>query len=834
MCSQSWQAPVLAAAQSRPRVLAEINAALALPLVVLMAATGFGKTFAAHAVWESTESARAWWTVPAGSEPGEAQVEQLASAARCAWGLAGGDGPGIVPLLSDLDHAVGGLLVIDDLDVGQTPLVWAALIQLVPAMPAHCHILLLCRDTPPLPMTRWHTQRLAQVLYQSLLALDFDEWQQAGFGSDASAWTAALGWWGAESAAVTAFAYSPTDTPWNLHLERWISEVLLPSLSPQNRYLLGVCSLVPEMSFELVCAMADVIPSNACNAWAEFPTHSGPFRFVNNLLSVAERYRPYVRLAWQRENQQAWLLAVTRGSDYLLKHRRFADAAELCLKSGLAKLQERVLQVSGWVLLFSAHRQLLGELLKQHVLEPSRNTRLLQIAWQIEVERLPHSVDNEVADMANQLAGNERGAALALLAAIGWRYDDYERGELQARAALAAFEDDLHPCYAFATFTLGRILLVKGHIHLADPVLQLANACAARDGLTQMQLEIQHQRALLASEAGDYALARALLLEVLADAGETAMELRPIIASARQMLAWTGLEQLDIAAGAVAEQAGDTDDCRLDDDGNFPRHWFDGVSAMLGNDLASTQQAVDLIAIDMVRGGMPSQWQNDASLLQLWLAATTFDQEQLHKLAAQLSQCQWKADRHRDRRMVLLAAARLLASVDDDMPTLTALHGRLLAQGASALAHQLGVIIALSSNPGDLMTLLDHVRESAVNDQAFDYIWLGSKTVGPLKRLLSAVELATDTATLHFLRRILQQAVHAPNKMHSSLDRAPPSGLTKKEWKVLQLIAQGHTNEQIASGLFVSLATVKTHINHLYSKLNIQSRTEAMDAARLL
>lgn len=44
---------------------------------------------------------------------------------------------------------------------------------------------------------------------------------------------------------------------------------------------------------------------------------------------------------------------------------------------------------------------------------------------------------------------------------------------------------------------------------------------------------------------------------------------------------------------------------------------------------------------------------------------------------------------------------------------------------------------------------------------------------------------------------------------------------------MLQAIAQGWTNEQIASRMHVSLATVKTHVNHIYSKLQIASRDEA-------
>ncbi len=50
--------------------------------------------------------------------------------------------------------------------------------------------------------------------------------------------------------------------------------------------------------------------------------------------------------------------------------------------------------------------------------------------------------------------------------------------------------------------------------------------------------------------------------------------------------------------------------------------------------------------------------------------------------------------------------------------------------------------------------------------------------------------------------------------------------LTKQEQKILELILQDKTNKEVASEIFVSLSTVKTHINNLYKKLGIQSRDE--------
>ncbi|WP_308286323.1 response regulator transcription factor [Actinomycetospora endophytica] len=51
-----------------------------------------------------------------------------------------------------------------------------------------------------------------------------------------------------------------------------------------------------------------------------------------------------------------------------------------------------------------------------------------------------------------------------------------------------------------------------------------------------------------------------------------------------------------------------------------------------------------------------------------------------------------------------------------------------------------------------------------------------------------------------------------------------PEGLTAREVDTLRLVAQGLSNQQVASKLFVSEATVKTHVNHLISKLGVEGR----------
>ena len=75
---------------------------------------------------------------------------------------------------------------------------------------------------------------------------------------------------------------------------------------------------------------------------------------------------------------------------------------------------------------------------------------------------------------------------------------------------------------------------------------------------------------------------------------------------------------------------------------------------------------------------------------------------------------------------------------------------------------------------------------------------------------------------------LLRGLMREPNRIELVNGDELPESLTARETEVLQLIAQGLANKQVALKLNISEHTVKFHLSSLYAKLNVSSRTEAI------
>jgi DNA-binding NarL/FixJ family response regulator len=167
-------------------------------------------------------------------------------------------------------------------------------------------------------------------------------------------------------------------------------------------------------------------------------------------------------------------------------------------------------------------------------------------------------------------------------------------------------------------------------------------------------------------------------------------------------------------------------------------------------------------------------------------------------------------------------ALTLLAEHNPDLfvAELSAKHGRLEAVDTirTAREHAPGVrVIALSST-----------SEPEEIDRAF-----GAGVVAYVIKTAQPEDLASA------VRQAFDHSVFFPGSPSAIRAEAPappseePGALTKREVEILRLVAEGHTNAQMARMLWVTEQTVKFHLSNIYRKLDVANRTEASRWAQL-
>jgi DNA-binding NarL/FixJ family response regulator len=115
---------------------------------------------------------------------------------------------------------------------------------------------------------------------------------------------------------------------------------------------------------------------------------------------------------------------------------------------------------------------------------------------------------------------------------------------------------------------------------------------------------------------------------------------------------------------------------------------------------------------------------------------------------------------------------------------------------------------------------------------------LRAGALGYLTKDTSAEQIETAIRAVHAGQTHLDPAVQErlvaavtsqpPGAQQAAAGHPPPAGLTTREAEVLTLLAAGLTNTEIAERLFVSNATVKTHINRIFAKTGARDRAQAI------
>jgi len=84
--------------------------------------------------------------------------------------------------------------------------------------------------------------------------------------------------------------------------------------------------------------------------------------------------------------------------------------------------------------------------------------------------------------------------------------------------------------------------------------------------------------------------------------------------------------------------------------------------------------------------------------------------------------------------------------------------------------------------------------------------------------------------------RIIEKEVYVDNSARTEINQEEivNLGISKRELEVLDLMATGLSNEEIAGKLFIGVNTVKTHSSNIFLKLDVKRRTQAVEKAKRL
>ena len=96
--------------------------------------------------------------------------------------------------------------------------------------------------------------------------------------------------------------------------------------------------------------------------------------------------------------------------------------------------------------------------------------------------------------------------------------------------------------------------------------------------------------------------------------------------------------------------------------------------------------------------------------------------------------------------------------------------------------------------------------------------------VAGIRSVASGESLLAPSVT----RRLIQEFVRRPPNAVRTTPRQELASLTAREVEVLRMMAQGRSNAEIASEVFVSETTVKTHVAHVLAKLGVRDRVQAV------
>jgi len=757
----------------------------------------------------------------------------------------------LITLANELSAVADDLfLVLDDYQAIESRQVHEALSFLIDKMPGQVHIILASRSDPPLPLGRLRARGQLSELRQSDLRFTAGEaeafFKQNGRPDLTAGQINALslrteGW-------VAGLQLAALSLPGQTELAPFIEE-----FGGSHRYVIDflaeeVLSQQPEplVHFLVQTSILDRLNGSLCDAVIQDQGSGSILKELEEknlfLLPLDEhrqwyRYQPLFRdfLRTHLEDEARTRLHA-RAAAWFLTHELPSEAVNHARASDdVTLLVNTITRVAPAAFNRGSHSALLGwlnyvpeqQLLANSDLAIYKGFALL-LTQSFEVA-LPYANAAEMA-LTPETSPSTRGRLLSLQANIALCQDQVEACIRLSREALALLAEDDHLFRNLTNNALGQFLELKGDVAAAAGIYEQAFRSGWQRGDQMGALVIFSNLVFALNELGRRREALALCKQMESRGHGESFRQLPLLEAVnlpKSLLTFEGnhledaLEQVNRAMALLTAA-------------NFSQGiiWGKFIQARIylaQNDLEAmfktTREGYNVAAQvghESIHGAWlvaleAQAWLQQGNLPRViqWAESTGF--------SAQDSPAYWLEYPYFTYIRLLIAQNRLA-------------EASLLLQTIGETANQAGRIRKLISvrllqaachlDQANLDEAQELVKQAVELAQSGGYRRAFLDEGPPITRLLPAV------------REVAPAFVDAILAAHTSPEDSPVSDgglidpLSQRELEVLGHVAAGHSNREIAVMLVVTVGTVKKHLNNIFSKMGVRSRTQAVAQAR--
>jgi LuxR family maltose regulon positive regulatory protein len=855
LTTQLYAPRVRAGLVPRLRLLARLDAGLETPLTVVTAPAGFGKT-AMLAAWQAELRARGmpvgWLTLEDGdNDPIRFWSYILAALARLAPGIREALQPllsasppvppeSLVTALMTYLADARGVLILDDFHAIQRDEIKHVIAFLVDHMAADVHLVLASRSEPSLPLARWRVRGDLTELGARDLRFSHDEVRAFLAQAEPELTPAQAdilearteGWIAGLHLAVLALRQRDDPSKFISAFagyHRYIVEYLTQEVLERQPEDIREFLLRTSVLERLTSAVCDELTDRTDSALL-LERLAAENVFVSSLDEQQQWYRYHqlfveaLRDRLRRTHPDLPHVLHARASEWFARNEMPAEAIRHALAAGDADRAARLVEdVADAVWTRSQAVTLLAWLadLPPHVRQ-SRPRLAAYRAWGLFFTGQLEQIEAALR-MAEQGIGASDssdpetiGIVSAVRACVASMRGEASRCVEHATHALEQLPESNVIWRGVVGLSLGTAYLSTGEVEAARPVFEEATRASRAAGNRSGALWGASNLALLEVAQGRLHEAAASYRGALEDEDPgLPMSGLPLVGLGEVLYAWDELEAALTHSKEGIDRA---------ERGKYVEIIAAGHTSLARvhlarGDLAAAQASIDT-ADDLVRSHNVTARiasQLAAVQVQLWLASG-------HIARAE----RWLLERHAplDYRTEdeHLAQARVLVRLGEPHPALdivarVQLAAEVQRRFGSRLATLVLQAVALSvAESGERAR--DVLRQALAVGEPSNHIRVFADEGEPIRRLL------------------LQMREKGPY-VSSILAAIRPTGagaahelLSERELEVLGLMSQGLGNAQIATELVVSIGTVKTHVNHIFDKLDVHTRTAAVTEAQ--